>query len=93
MKYFIEKIHFQSHVLLYMYVLIYFGCQIGGSRASWASGLVVPPSRISTHRILKKFQHHLAIYCAITDMATLWAHIILQVGSFAVQKCIFRCTA
>ena len=62
----------------------------GESRASWATGLVDPPPRISTHVILMKVQHHLVINCVITYMATLLAQIILQVGSFVVQKCIFR---
>ena len=61
---------------------------VGESRVSWATGLVDPPPRISTHGILRKFEHHLVIKCDIIYMATLWAQIILQVGSFVVQKCI-----
>ena len=63
---------------------------LGESRVSWATGFVVPPPRISTHGILRKFQHHLVINSDITYMATLSAQIIFQVGSFVVQKCIFR---
>ena len=32
------------------------------------------------------------INCDIIYMATLWAQIILQVESFVVHKCIFRCS-
>ena len=65
---------------------------VGESRVSWATGLVDPPPRISTHGILRKFQHHLVIQSDIIYMATLWAQINLQVWSFVVQKCIFRCS-
>ena len=64
--------------------------QLGQSRVSWATRLVDPLPRITTHGILRKFQHHLVVNCDITYMATLSAQIILQVGSFVVQKGIFR---
>ena len=44
---------------------------VGESRVSGATGLVNATLRISTHGILRKFQHHLVINCDITYMATL----------------------